>query len=168
MGGFSYAKWDKLELSDDDDFECHPNVDKASMIRWKQAEIHRQRRERQDKITALTMEAAMNSRIIDALDKIRPGPPADVSGAVRAACADMTEWDKTLAHDVMVMAHTDRDPRWEPPVPDPFFMKRVNVESITKTLTPLADALAADETAEGTAVSAAEAAVKLGVVLADL
>ena len=30
-----YSKWDKLELISDDDDECHPNVDKASLHRWK-------------------------------------------------------------------------------------------------------------------------------------
>jgi len=35
-----YSKWDKLEISDDEDIECHPNIDKASMIRWHQAALH--------------------------------------------------------------------------------------------------------------------------------
>ncbi|KAI8904721.1 Cdc37 N terminal kinase binding-domain-containing protein [Gorgonomyces haynaldii] len=51
-----YSKWDKLELSDDEDFECHPNVDKKSMVRWKQAQIHKERREREDQVVLLKME----------------------------------------------------------------------------------------------------------------
>ena len=51
-----YSKWDKLELSDDEDFECHPNVDKKSMIRWKQAQIHKQRRETTDQTELLKHE----------------------------------------------------------------------------------------------------------------
>ncbi|KAG0163196.1 hsp90 co-chaperone Cdc37 [Apophysomyces sp. BC1034] len=48
-----YSKWDNLELSDDSDIEVHPNVDKRSMIKWKQEAIHRERAERQEKIEFL-------------------------------------------------------------------------------------------------------------------
>jgi cell division cycle protein 37 len=49
-----YSKWDNLELSDDSDIEVHPNVDKRSMIKWKQEAIHRERAERKAKIEYLT------------------------------------------------------------------------------------------------------------------
>lgn len=49
-----YSKWDNLELSDDSDIEVHPNVDKRSMIKWKQEAIHRERAERKQKIEYLT------------------------------------------------------------------------------------------------------------------
>lgn len=49
-----YSKWDNLELSDDSDIEVHPNVDKRSMIKWKQESIHRERAERKAKIEYLT------------------------------------------------------------------------------------------------------------------
>ncbi|KAI9621058.1 hypothetical protein H4Q26_013252 [Puccinia striiformis f. sp. tritici PST-130] len=42
----NYSKWDALELSDDSDIECHPNVDKRSFIRLKQRQIHQKRDER--------------------------------------------------------------------------------------------------------------------------
>lgn len=51
-----YSKWDAIELSDDEDFECHPNVDKKSMVRWKQAQIHKERQEREDQRDLLKME----------------------------------------------------------------------------------------------------------------
>ena len=60
-----YSKWDKLELSDDEDFECHPNVDKKSMIRWKQAQIHKQRRERSDQQELLKKERETNERYLE-------------------------------------------------------------------------------------------------------
>lgn len=56
MTSINYSKWDKIELSDDEDFECHPNVDKKSMVRWKQAQIHKERREREDQRDLLKME----------------------------------------------------------------------------------------------------------------
>lgn len=153
--GFSYSKWDKLELSDDEDFECHPNVDKASMIRWKQADIHMKRRDRQDRIKALKMESDMNSRIAEGLaglvseahnQKQQQDSPASenvnnsadgalgLAGAVEKLGKSMMEWDETLAKDVMMQAFKDRDPRWADPTPDPFFMKRINMKSAVDSL----------------------------------
>ena len=44
-----YSKWDKLELLSDDDDECHPNVDKASLHRWKkQAKVQKLEQEKAD------------------------------------------------------------------------------------------------------------------------
>jgi cell division cycle protein 37 len=38
---FDYSKWDKIELSDDED-DVHPNIDKDSWFRWKhQARVER-------------------------------------------------------------------------------------------------------------------------------
>lgn len=38
---FDYSKWDKIELSDDEE-DVHPNIDKDSWFRWKhQARIER-------------------------------------------------------------------------------------------------------------------------------
>ncbi|KAF7728934.1 hsp90 co-chaperone Cdc37 [Apophysomyces ossiformis] len=62
-----YSKWDNLELSDDSDIEVHPNVDKRSMIKWKQEAIHRERAERQAKIeylkSALPKQQAMLTKM---------------------------------------------------------------------------------------------------------
>jgi len=43
MSGFDYSKWDKIELSDDED-DLHPNIDKDSWFRLK----HRQRVEQEE------------------------------------------------------------------------------------------------------------------------
>jgi cell division cycle protein 37 len=51
-----YSKWDKIELSDDEDFDCHPNIDKKSFIRFKQQEIHKQREARREKISQFECE----------------------------------------------------------------------------------------------------------------
>ena len=40
---FDYSKWDKIELSDDED-DVHPNIDRESWFRLK----HRSRVERED------------------------------------------------------------------------------------------------------------------------
>ncbi|KIM89114.1 hypothetical protein PILCRDRAFT_34884, partial [Piloderma croceum F 1598] len=56
----NYSKWDQLELSDDSDIEGHPNVDKKSLIRWKQRDIHEKREIRKQRIQALTAEISCN------------------------------------------------------------------------------------------------------------
>ncbi|KAJ3213432.1 hsp90 co-chaperone Cdc37 [Dinochytrium kinnereticum] len=128
--GFSYSKWDKLELSDDEDFE-------ASMVRWKQADLHRKRRDRKDKIEALIMETDLNNKLQDRLTKFTrdiksQGAPA--SDLIAALTAELLEWDNKIKHDVMVIAHTDRDSRWQPPTPDPFFMNRLPIEVLATGL----------------------------------
>jgi hypothetical protein len=78
------------------------------MIRWKQAEVHRKRRERQDKIKALQMETSFNTGVITNLNTLLNPPtqqqqqPLSVFGAVKALCTFLSETDKKLAHDVMV------------------------------------------------------------------
>ncbi|KAJ3881749.1 Cdc37 N terminal kinase binding-domain-containing protein [Lentinula edodes] len=56
----NYSKWDQLELSDDSDIEGHPNVDKKSLIRWKQQDIHEKREQRKNKIKHLEAQIACN------------------------------------------------------------------------------------------------------------
>lgn len=66
-----YSKWDNLELSDDSDIECHPNVDKRSMIKWKREAIHRERAERKAQITQLQEFIPMEEWVLHHLDTIR-------------------------------------------------------------------------------------------------
>lgn len=67
----NYSKWDQLELSDDSDIEGHPNVDKRSLIRWKQRDIHEKRETRKLKITALRAEIACNGVLSPRLHSAR-------------------------------------------------------------------------------------------------
>ncbi|KAG2156016.1 Cdc37 N terminal kinase binding-domain-containing protein [Suillus bovinus] len=67
----NYSKWDQLELSDDSDIEGHPNVDKRSLIRWKQRDIHEKRETRKLKISALGAEIACNGVLSPRLHSIR-------------------------------------------------------------------------------------------------
>ncbi|KAI0084807.1 Cdc37 N terminal kinase binding-domain-containing protein [Irpex rosettiformis] len=57
----NYSKWDNLELSDDSDIEGHPNVDKKSLIRWKQRDIHEKREMRKLRIAQLSADIACNN-----------------------------------------------------------------------------------------------------------
>lgn len=55
---------DALELSDDSDVEVHPNVDKRSFIRAKQAQIHQEREHRKQQIVILKYERQINDALI--------------------------------------------------------------------------------------------------------
>lgn len=115
-----YSKWDKLEISDDEDIECHPNIDKASMIRWHQAAVHRQRRERKDKISTLELETDLNDSIIKILKDFSTDQP-DVIILIKnfmGICSQIDDMDRAMIKKVAIMWNSDRDPRWGPPEPD--------------------------------------------------
>ncbi|KAF1822016.1 uncharacterized protein K489DRAFT_410381 [Dissoconium aciculare CBS 342.82] len=91
MSGFSYSKWDNLELSDDSDIEVHPNVDKKSFIRAKQNQIHQQRIERKHRIETLKYERTINNGLlsrIDALLKALESHRAAIEGKTDASDID--------------------------------------------------------------------------------
>jgi len=77
----NYSKWDALELSDDSDIEEHPNIDKKSMIRWKQRDIHEKREARKHRIAQLKAEIACNEmlspRLTELKDKLGSTAPAE-------------------------------------------------------------------------------------------
>lgn len=89
-----YSKWDALELSDDSDIEVHPNVDKRSFIRAKQAQIHQQRMQRRHDIQTLKYERIVNdgllSRIESLLSSLRQHESSsrDADGVVLQALMD--------------------------------------------------------------------------------
>ncbi|PSN60113.1 hypothetical protein BS50DRAFT_579604 [Corynespora cassiicola Philippines] len=66
----NYSKWDALELSDDSDIEVHPNVDKKSFIRAKQAQIHQERDHRKHQIKTLKYERIINDGLTSRIDRL--------------------------------------------------------------------------------------------------
>ncbi|EDU41424.1 Hsp90 co-chaperone Cdc37 [Pyrenophora tritici-repentis] len=66
----NYSKWDALELSDDSDIEVHPNVDKKSFIRAKQAQIHQERDQRRHQIKTLKYERIINDGLTERVDRL--------------------------------------------------------------------------------------------------
>ncbi|GAA6019901.1 hypothetical protein JCM10207_003331 [Rhodosporidiobolus poonsookiae] len=66
----NYNKWDNLQLSDDSDIEVHPNVDKKSMIRWKQRDIHEKRAIAKQKLASFPHEIAMNTSLLARIDAL--------------------------------------------------------------------------------------------------
>ncbi|GAA5996604.1 Hsp90 co-chaperone CDC37 [Rhodotorula paludigena] len=70
MSRLNYNKWDNLQLSDDSDIEVHPNVDKKSMIRWKQRDIHEKREQRKFKLKQFETEVPMNDSLLARIDSL--------------------------------------------------------------------------------------------------
>ncbi|KAF2646470.1 hypothetical protein P280DRAFT_11967 [Massarina eburnea CBS 473.64] len=66
----NYSKWDALELSDDSDIEVHPNVDKKSFIRAKQAQIHQERDHRRHQIKTLKYERIINDGFAERIGRL--------------------------------------------------------------------------------------------------
>ncbi|KAF8270812.1 Cdc37 N terminal kinase binding-domain-containing protein [Lactarius quietus] len=60
----NYAKWEIIELSDDSDIECHPNVHKKSLIRFHQRTTREKRKERNHRIEQLSAEVACNEVLL--------------------------------------------------------------------------------------------------------
>ena len=116
-----YSKWDAIELSDDEDFECHPNVDKKSMIRWKQSQIHAKRKDRQDKVSALKMENDLSVKIASQLKSI------DDLNELQILVRD---WNKDFEKKVYEMVMIDRNPAWDYPLPDPFLKQRIDLDKM--------------------------------------
>jgi cell division cycle protein 37 len=61
---------DALELSDDSDIEVHPNVDKKSFIRAKQAQIHQERDRRRHQIKTLKYERIINDGLSERMGRL--------------------------------------------------------------------------------------------------
>ncbi|KAF8799011.1 hypothetical protein BYT27DRAFT_7177345 [Phlegmacium glaucopus] len=81
----NYSKWDQLELSDDSDIEGHPNVDKKSLIRWKQRDIHEKREARKEKIRHLQAQIDCNKALLPRIEQIYSNltnPSSSVSATV--------------------------------------------------------------------------------------
>ncbi|KAF8575449.1 hypothetical protein K439DRAFT_1641373 [Ramaria rubella] len=66
----NYSKWDQLELSDDSDIEGHPNVDKKSLIAWKQRDIHEKREARKARIAQLRGDIDCNAVLLPRIQTI--------------------------------------------------------------------------------------------------
>ncbi|KAI0269766.1 hypothetical protein BC834DRAFT_967509 [Gloeopeniophorella convolvens] len=98
----NYSKWDQLELSDDSDIEGHPNVDKKSLIRWKQRDIHEKRDVRNHRIAELDAEVACNDVLLARLRALQPELAA--GGAPRFASEHPpTNAPAPVTYDAMIL-----------------------------------------------------------------
>lgn len=108
-----YSKWDKIELSDDEDFDCHPNIDKASFVRFKQREIHRQRQERRERIQQLEANTPVNKELVLMLKKIIDKKPKFdeiselISGLKEKSRASSSSSEKVTLEEMLIRLITD-------------------------------------------------------------
>lgn len=109
----NYSKWDQLELSDDSDIEGHPNVDKKSLIRWKQRDIHEKREARKRNIAKinaeLTVHEVLRPRFVKIKDQVAADGPAYFSQLVDKLTNDPSpekpsEAEGQPTYDAMVLA----------------------------------------------------------------
>ena len=77
----------KIEISDDETIEGHPNIDHASLVRWRRADIHRKREEKRFQIANHTADRKMNQALIPYLTDIRNQIEKDVK-----ASSTTTNW----------------------------------------------------------------------------
>src|ERR1700742_1596179 len=101
-----YGKWDALELSDDSDIEVHPNVDKRSFIRAKQAQIHQERERRKHQIATLKYERQINDGMLLRIDRL--------STALKSHKASDRNPDELIFQSLIESA-TEEDKPPEPP-----------------------------------------------------
>ncbi|CAH7670368.1 hypothetical protein BY996DRAFT_4584152 [Phakopsora pachyrhizi] len=87
----NYSKWDSLQLSDDSDIECHPNIDKKSFIRLKQRQIHQQREERKVKIEQLKHEAELNKVLLEKIKDLLQNTTNEGSKYLKQTAAKLFE-----------------------------------------------------------------------------
>ena len=115
----NYSKWDALELSDDSDFEPHPNVDKRSFIRAKQNQIHQQRAERKHRIETLKYERMINDGLLRRIDTLL--------SELKAHEAEAKDRNAFL-YQALITSAGDPDDDEPPPPPESVYTK--NAEPI--------------------------------------
>ncbi|KAJ1498189.1 hsp90 co-chaperone Cdc37, partial [Coelomomyces lativittatus] len=83
MSKIDYSRWNNIELSDDEDIEGHPNVDKKSLIRWRQQKIHQEREDRRQGIISTRAQLEWLDEYMDLL-KHYPSPTQEIETTVQA------------------------------------------------------------------------------------
>jgi len=99
MPGFDYSKWDKIELSDDED-DVHPNIDKDSWFRLK----HRTRVEQEEE------DDKKRRKLEEKLDKLRKEYeifPEAVRGHMKAQ-----KVDKAIKEVEAELERMDKERKW--------------------------------------------------------
>ncbi|KAM3454660.1 hypothetical protein MY3296_002901 [Beauveria thailandica] len=107
-----YSKWDALELSDDSDIEVHPNVDKKSFIRAKQNQIHQERHERKQRISALKYEVTLHEALLKRISALVAALQSRASEAASAQNPGQ------LAFQAVMESAGDQQDDALPPVPE--------------------------------------------------
>ncbi|KAH6661920.1 Cdc37 N terminal kinase binding-domain-containing protein [Plectosphaerella plurivora] len=127
-----YSKWDALELSDDSDVEVHPNVDKRSFIRAKQAQIHQERAQRKHHIETLKYEKLINDGLMRRISSLLEALKS------RAAEAETRNPGEVAFRAVMESAGRPEDDQ-PPPRPEGIHTDSEPLPSYSKMMATLLD-----------------------------
>ena len=69
--GLNYAKWDHIEVSDDED-DTHPNIDTPSLFRWRhQARVERMEKDDQEKGQFLKESLEYKKKVAEVQEKLK-------------------------------------------------------------------------------------------------
>ncbi|KAH6888649.1 Cdc37 N terminal kinase binding-domain-containing protein [Thelonectria olida] len=127
-----YSKWDALELSDDSDIEVHPNVDKRSFIRAKQAQIHQERQQRKHQIETLKYERIINDGLMKRISSLLSSLRAHASEAATRSPAEVA------FQAVMESAGNPKDDQ-PPPRPEGVHSEEKELPTYSKMMATLLD-----------------------------
>jgi hypothetical protein len=132
------------------------------MIRWKQAQVHEHRRNRQDKITILKLENSLSDRLRDILLLIRDLRPAQArTDKLQTLVQDALTWTLQFEKDVGTLVLTGRDPRWETPTPDPFVLKKIDLARSVQLILDAENTASPDPAASSSPAEVSKSNVKL-------
>lgn len=71
MSRLDYSKWDHIEVSDDED-DTHPNIDTASLFRWRhQARVERMEKHQQDQAKFLSDSEAHKKKMVGVKEQLK-------------------------------------------------------------------------------------------------
>jgi hypothetical protein len=110
-----YSKWNSIELSDDDEEDCHPNIDLALWKRLKREKRERERQEAEAQRQREEHDHAAGVARLAALDALLAAPPSDPATAA-ALEAERAAVQTAVARLARVRAEEEakqkKYPRW--------------------------------------------------------
>eukprot|EP00051_Salpingoeca_urceolata_P032078 m.14199 g.14199 ORF g.14199 m.14199 type:complete len:393 (+) comp4750_c1_seq1:418-1596(+) len=119
MSTINYSKWDHIEISDDED-DTHPNVDTASLFKWRhEARIQREQEEKEAKAKRLAESKLRQQKIDEAKKKLAEldtdgseGSVAQQSG-LAAELTDLKRQEEEFAKKEAELERFEREhPKW--------------------------------------------------------
>ncbi|XP_067133636.1 hsp90 co-chaperone Cdc37 [Centruroides vittatus] len=92
-----YSKWKEIEISDDED-DTHPNIDTASLFRWRhQARLERMTEFEKEKTTLENSIAESQKKITELKNKLKEGEGTGIDlCAIKKSIAELEDEEKKL------------------------------------------------------------------------
>ena len=103
------------------------------MIRWKQSKVHKDRRERKDKITSLKHELDLNDKVVNLLKDFPIQTCQSYDSTIRLLNEyrlNFKVWETSFTSQMEEMKCQDWDSRWGYPTPDPFSKKTSDFDQL--------------------------------------